>query len=569
MMITHPKSLSDVLWGMTRRMKWYTFGVAFILSIILTFALNRQTHEILCELVESKLDQISGPIARELILDEKIIVEQVFQDFKSELQALGAQEDLKLALYNEPSSQVISRSDICSSRGIHSEIRFPIIFSGKTLGRIEGQVSYFSTLGFLIYLIAIFAGLAITFRNLMTQITEKLQKDILQPIYKLSNNEQIQITEKTPLEVIQIQNSIEQLKTTLAAQERYDLALRVAHDIRSPVAALEMISSAFKSDPEESMTIMRSALNRIKLIANQLLESNRLETTQAKNCSPSSYPIVCLIKNVVSEIRTQCNDRTALQIRFNPSENANRLFAAVDEDKFKITLSNLMNNAAEALGNQGVIEINLKELNQEIVIEVIDNGPGIPKNLLPLLGTRGITYNKPEGNGLGIYHAKNYIHSWSGRLEIESEISEGSCFKILLPKVAPPTWFPESFSIHREARWICLDDDTSVHALWKLKAKRLKIHQEPILFSKADELIEAVVSFDLNKSIFFIDYHLEDESITGLELIHKLDLSTKALLVTHASDNSEIQKQCIELKIKMLPKSLIHDLNIILTSSPP
>ena len=558
-MSSHPESLSQLLWRMSRRMKWYTFILALILSLILTSVLMRQTHEIVCALAESKLSQVSGPIARELILGENTIVEEVFKDFKSELQALGAEEDLELVLYNEPILLNHSEKTTCTSRGLHSEIRFPIIFSGKALGRIEGQVSHFSSLGFFIYLLVIFLGLAITFRSLMRQITEKIQKEILQPIYKLSNNEQIQINDTTPLEVIQIQGSIEQLKTTLAAQERYDLALRVAHDIRSPVAALEMISGTMKSDPEESMTIMRSALNRIKQIANQLLETNRVEGINSSHKPPSSYPLFSLVKDVVSEVKAQFSDQSDLEIRFMPEEFAVRLFAAVNEEQFKITLSNLMINAAEVLKGRGIIDVVLGVNDERIFLEVRDNGPGIPKNLIPLLGTRGMSYNKPQGNGLGIYHAKSYTQSWNGSLEIESQIKRGSCFRITLPKATPPEWFPHSFPTSKDTQWICLDDDSSVHELWKFKAKKMQMTHHPICYLSSQDLIDEVTELDLDRCVFFIDYHLDHDSITGIELIHKLNLKSKALLVTHESECTKLQKQCIDLQIKMLPKSMIQE----------
>ena len=555
------ESFNDLIWKLTRKMKWYSFMIALALSVVFTSILLRKTHEVLCALVESQLEQISGPLARELILGETSIAKEVFQELQTELHALGTKENLDLVIFKKTPTGPPESHPHCSPQGLHAEVHFPIHLSGLHLGQIQGQVSHFSSLAFTIYILIIFLALAFTFRSLIRQILDKLQREIIQPIYKLSNNEELVFNSQTPYEVIQIQRGIEQLKATLVAKERYDLALQLAHDIRSPVAALEMISGVLHSDPEESLSVMRSALNRIKHIANHLLESNRLDLHSLPNASFQVLPISCLIEDLLAEIRIQFTQWPELKLDFTLKSDPYEIFGRIHAAQFKTVLSNLINNAAEALRHVGVILITLEKNQTHFIIEIIDQGPGIPAEILYLLGTRGVSYNKTQGNGLGIYHAKQNIQSWGGTLEIHSQTGEGTRLMISLPSSEHSALYSQSLSFSRKTQWICLDDDLSIHETWKLKAKTLGLENEPLCFSQIDAFLNDEALFIDENTFFFIDYYLRGQSHTGLDLLNKLPITNRSLLVTQDYDNSELQEQCRRLRVQILPKPLLRFFN--------
>ena len=73
-----------------------------------------------------------------------------------------------------------------------------------------------------------------------------------------------------------------------------------------------------------------------------------------------------------------------------------------------------MNNAVESIvSDQGIINMSLFEEDQNVVIQITDNGKGISADLIAKLGKLGVTYGKLNGHGLGLFHAKNTIESWS------------------------------------------------------------------------------------------------------------------------------------------------------------
>ena len=104
----------------------------------------------------------------------------------------------------------------------------------------------------------------------------------------------------------------------------------------------------------------------------------------------------------------------------------------------------------------------MSALDGSVLIEVKDNGKGIPPEVLAKLGQKGETYGKAGGNGLGLYHARTTIEGWGGSFKIESVPGKGTAVLITLPRTA-------DLAGGRIA--VLLDDDMLVHMNWKLAAK--------------------------------------------------------------------------------------------------
>ena len=98
----------------------------------------------------------------------------------------------------------------------------------------------------------------------------------------------------------------EQMKRSSALNE---LASQVAHDIRSPLAALDSVVNRLAQLPEQERVFMRSAINRIKDIANNLLQKNReaeatkkgMRSKRAPTSEPSPPPFVWIVDPLITE----------------------------------------------------------------------------------------------------------------------------------------------------------------------------------------------------------------------------------------------------------------------------
>jgi signal transduction histidine kinase len=169
-----------------------------------------------------------------------------------------------------------------------------------------------------------------------------------------------------------------------------ELASQVAHDIRSPLAALSHMEGDLAVLDEEKRILLRSAVNRIYDIANNLLEKNRKSQQPAKDESSepsvrdqsSTQLLSSLIEPLISEKRLQFRSKIGIEINSLLKQDSYGLFASIQPIEFKRVMSNLVNNAVEVLGERGEVQVSLRSVADTIELRVVDNGKGIPPKIL-------------------------------------------------------------------------------------------------------------------------------------------------------------------------------------------
>jgi signal transduction histidine kinase len=105
-----------------------------------------------------------------------------------------------------------------------------------------------------------------------------------------------------------------------------------------------------------------------------------------------------------------------------------------DLGQLKQVLINLVKNGMEAV--EGVKEpglnLSVKRVFDQVRLEVADNGPGIPPDLLDKIFVPFFS-TKPEGSGIGLSLSRQIIRNHGGQLSVSSEKGKGTRFRILLP----------------------------------------------------------------------------------------------------------------------------------------
>lgn len=105
-----------------------------------------------------------------------------------------------------------------------------------------------------------------------------------------------------------------------------------------------------------------------------------------------------------------------------------------NEYKMRQAILNILINAIEAMEERGGnLEINLFDQSDNIVLEIIDSGIGIPEDKLEKIFESNYTTKGEKGTGLGLVVSKTKFEKCGGRLEVKSELGKGSIFTILLP----------------------------------------------------------------------------------------------------------------------------------------
>lgn len=343
------------------------------------------------------------------------------------------------------------------------------------------------------------------------------------------------------------------------------LAAQVAHDIRSPLAALEMALTDTSGIEEENRIMARSALNRIRDIANNLLskKTSKVASVMTNEQMPaeplSEYLVSSLVEELVTEKRTQYRGQIGIQIEFSIDNTCYGLFARFRSTEIKRVLSNLINNGVEACGERGRVMVNLLGYPGKIILIVSDDGKGIQPHILPLLTRKGQTHGKPGGSGLGLYHAKRTVDASGGNLQITSKLGKGTQITITLPRVNAPDWFVSELRLHANSKVVTLDDDAAIHHIWKQRLESSGIAFIILLpFTSRRELLKWVEGKpeDASKAFFLVDYELLGDNATGLDVIEHLQIASQSALVTSRFEDVELQSRCRKLGVRIIPKSM-------------
>jgi signal transduction histidine kinase len=106
----------------------------------------------------------------------------------------------------------------------------------------------------------------------------------------------------------------------------------------------------------------------------------------------------------------------------------------VDRNSMKQVLYNLIVNASQAMPQGGVITVRTGLLGEEVKIDVIDSGCGIPEENRERIFDLFFTTTK-DGLGLGLPIVERIVEDHEGRVTVESEVGRGSTFSVILPRV--------------------------------------------------------------------------------------------------------------------------------------
>ncbi|MFH1356592.1 MAG: HAMP domain-containing sensor histidine kinase [bacterium] len=215
---------------------------------------------------------------------------------------------------------------------------------------------------------------------------------------------------------------------------------QIAHDIRGPLTALDSLVHYCKDKlGNEETKIMLTILDRLHGIADNLLKKPSDINIDA-NTIPTKIPdreFITLVKNIIEEKKIQCREKYNVKINDvligTPIKYSSSYDVQINPVEFQRILSNISNNAIEAVGNRGNILFVLKREKNKIIIAVDDDGKGINLEVLPHLMQEGATFGKEGGNGLGLSHAKKTLNLWGGEISIESKKGAGTIVKMTLP----------------------------------------------------------------------------------------------------------------------------------------
>ena len=339
-----------------------------------------------------------------------------------------------------------------------------------------------------------------------------------------------------------------------------ELAEQIAHDIRSPLTSLRSMANHAASLPADQKRTLLSVIDRITDIANGLLKTKKRDSLATHQDANEIYLVNDVIEGLISEKRAQYRSRTNVRIESVIADGTSGVFAGASRAEFQSVLSNLIDNAFEAIDGDGSITILLAEPSESrFSVEIRDSGRGIPQEQMNRLGEKGFTFGKEGGSGLGLYGAKRFTDSVGGSLEISSTVEQGTSVAVSLPLLLPPSWYLQKISLVPDTKIIVVDDDSSIFDVWQDRFSRAGLAPEKLRHVRCRSELERVVSALKTDEpiLFLLDFDLGDESDDGLQLATLIPSgATKALITSHY-DNGVVRARAEEAGVKILPKQLV------------
>ena len=223
------------------------------------------------------------------------------------------------------------------------------------------------------------------------------------------------------------------------------MAAGIAHEIRNPLASMsgsiQMMSQSANLDPvsEKLMGIVLRETDRLNDLVTDFLQFARPQPPQ-----PEPVDVRKMLEEIVevfAYLRYQGEaDGLGVSVEL---QMRGELEIDADPRQLKQVFWNLLNNAAEAASARVRIEVNVSAATDEARIRVLDDGCGIPAEVMDRIYDPFFT-TKDTGSGLGLAQVLRIVEDHRGGLRAESEPDVGSTFTVTLPlKRSDPSPLPE------------------------------------------------------------------------------------------------------------------------------
>lgn len=221
-----------------------------------------------------------------------------------------------------------------------------------------------------------------------------------------------------------INTMAEDIENMLDAKRQ--LLLAVSHELRSPLTRAKIATQMLEKS--NNQTRIQEDLQEMEHLITEILEAERINGPHAV-LQKKSVDMQALIQSVLTELPVnQVNLKLTSPVTID-----------VDETRIRLLIRNLLLNAIDySKGAKMPPEVHIKPNKQEVTIKVVDYGPGIPSAELnkitePFYRPDPSRTRETGGLGIGLYLCKLIVEAHKGKLQIESELGQGTRVSFTLP----------------------------------------------------------------------------------------------------------------------------------------
>ena len=395
--------------------------------------------------VEAELEQLS------YIYSSRIII--IDSDFKIVKDTYAFEEGKTLvdpkvikAYQGTDSTQYYKKSG-------YAEIVMPIydVDNTGTIGVIsititdtktDGKTAYFNMIYMISALVTVVLAIifSLVFSDILIRPLNRLNKSIKD--ISNGNNTESKVEKRSLYEYNQISNSVNVMLDRISQidRSRQEFVSNVSHELKTPLASMKVLADSLVSQEEvpndmyrEFMQDIVQEIDRENHIISSLLTMVKLDKSKAEMnvTTVNVNELIELILKRLRPIAVQKNVELVLE-SFRP------VAAEIDEVKFTLAITNLVENAIKYNTENGWVHVSINADHKYFYVKVADSGIGIPNDSKEHIFERFYRVDKARaretgGTGLGLSITKSVILMHKGTIKLYSKENEGTTFTVRIP----------------------------------------------------------------------------------------------------------------------------------------
>jgi two-component system phosphate regulon sensor histidine kinase PhoR len=233
---------------------------------------------------------------------------------------------------------------------------------------------------------------------------------------------------------------------TSLAKLQAEFVQKVSHDLRTPLTSIKMFVETLQDGRlkdqdkiDECLDVLWRETERLSAMVERLLEWARMEAGK-RAYALERVTVASVIDSALESLDSQVKLsglEAVTRVRREVAEHLPMIDA--DPEALSEALLNVMSNAVRYTGDKDK-EIGVRAVNRdkEVVITILDNGPGIPQHEQSRIFEKFYRVVDPalpdvEGTGLGLAMVHHIVRAHRGRITVQSDVGKGAAFHICLP----------------------------------------------------------------------------------------------------------------------------------------
>jgi len=316
---------------------------------------------------------------------------------------------------------------------IEQQIR--VIYNVVLLGGIVASI--------IAFLIAYFISKGITSPiTEMTDIAGRIAQEDFSKRARVSSGDELGLLARSLNKMAdELQSKMENLKKM--DNIRTDFVANVSHELKTPLTSIkgfvETLEDGAIDDKENAkkfLAIIKKHTERINAIINDLLSLSELELGQDR-LNRKDFDLKSLFNEVLMGFE---HALSAKKHTLDVDYQGNVFNIKADKEKIEQIFVNLLDNAIKYTKDNGKINVFVQEEEKELLIQIQDNGVGIPEEHRIRIFERFYRADKARsrqlgGTGLGLAIVKHIVSLHKGAIKLESQLNKGTKVSIILPKI--------------------------------------------------------------------------------------------------------------------------------------